>query len=154
VPGPTIFRAPFTRVSRGLICLVLALGIAWAIHAEITTANIQTGTRAGWLAATILMEVVMLGGLWRLWAACLIVDESGVTVRNFRGDLHFRRVEIKEVVRDSDFAGFHVTLRLKKGDELGLDGITWMTPSRTDRAAAEITQALGLAPAVVEADSA
>ena len=55
-----IFRAPSARVAAD--CRVLALGVAWAIRAELATSNISVplGRRAD---ATILMEVVLLGGL-------------------------------------------------------------------------------------------
>jgi hypothetical protein len=95
---------------------------------------------------------VLLAGLQRLWVACLIVDDAGVTVRNFRGDIQLRRSEIKEVIRAQDFAGFHVALQLKTGDKIHLDGVTWATPGRTDRAVAEISEALGLAPSSARAD--
>ncbi|HEX3898965.1 MAG TPA: hypothetical protein VHW74_07315 [Mycobacteriales bacterium] len=149
-----IFRAPFSRASRGLICLILAAGAAFALHAEITTPNIGAATRWGWAALTILMEVVLLGGLQRLWVVCLIVKDSDIVVRNFRGDIHYRPSEIKGVVRASDFTGFGVALRLKTGEDMRLDGLAWITQARTDRAVAEISAALGLAPAEVVADSA
>jgi hypothetical protein len=148
-----IFRAPFSRASRGLICLVLAFGVAWALHAEITTPDINAATRWGWAAATILMEVVLLGGLQRLWVVCLIVNESDIVVRNFRGDIHYRPSEIRSVVRASDFTGFGVALRLKTGEDMRLDGLAWITQERTDRAVAEISQALGLEPVADGADS-
>ena len=139
------FRAPFTRASRSILCLLIALGLAIAIRAEIVTQYINPATRWGWLIATIVMELILLGGLQRIWVVGLIVDEdAGITVRNFRGDLHYRRTEIKEVIRRSDFSGCHVALRLKTGEEMGLDGVTWLSPSRTDRAVAEISRALGM----------
>jgi hypothetical protein len=148
-----IFRAPFSRASRGLICLLLAIGVALALGAEITTPNINSATRWGWAALTILMEVVLLGGMQRLWVVCLIVKDSDIVVRNFRGDIHYRPSEIKEVVRASDFTGFGVALRLKTGEDMRLDGLAWITQARTDRAVAEISAALGLTPADVEVDS-
>jgi hypothetical protein len=99
------------------------------------------------------MEVVLLGGMQRLWVVCLIVKDSDIVVRNFRGDIHYRPSEIKEVVRASDFTGFGVALRLKTGEDMRLDGLAWITQARTDRAVAEISAALGLTPADVEVDS-
>lgn len=145
-----IFRSPFTRASRAVLCSVLILGLAWAIRDAITTPHIHPATRGGWLAATILFEVVLLAGLQRLWVVRLMVDDGGLTVRNFRGDIRLRRSEIKEVFRASDFSGFHVALRLKTGEEIHLDGVTWVTPKRTERAAAEIRAALGLPPVAAE----
>lgn len=143
--GPVVvFRAPFSRVSRGLICVVLALGIAGALVAEITTPGISAPTRWGWAAVTVLLEAVLLGGLQRLWVVCLVVTDSDVLVRNFRGDIHYRPSEIKGVVRASDFTGFGVALRLKSGEDMRLDGLAWVTQARTDRAVAEISRALGL----------
>lgn len=139
-----IFRSPFSRASRAVIILILALGIAWALSAEITTPDVNALTRYGWLGATILFELVMLGGLQRLWVVCLIVTEDGITVRNFRGDIPLKRIEIKEVFRAHDFSGFHVALKLKTGDEVHLDGVTWLTAGRTNRALAEIGEALGV----------
>jgi hypothetical protein len=64
------------------------------------------------------------------------------------------------VIRRSDYSGFHVALQLKpghelpfEGNDLGLDGVGWTTPWRTDRAVAEITQALGLVPAEEQTES-
>ena len=129
-----------------ILCGLIALGLAVAIWAEATTQYINPTTRWGWLIPTIVMALILLVGMQRIWVVGLIVDEdAGITVRNFRGDLHYRRIEIKEVVRRSDFSGCHVALRLKTGDEMGLDGVTWLSPSRTDRAVAEISQALGFA---------
>lgn len=148
------FRSPATRAVRGLICAAMALGLGWAIRDEIVTPHIQPATRGGWLAATILFELVMLAGLQRLWAVRLVVDEAGVTVRNFRGDIRLRHSEIKEVFQASDFSGFHVALRLKTGAEIHLDGVTWVTPGRTSRAVNEISEALGLSPPGLEAPTA
>lgn len=138
-----MIRAPFTRVSRSLMCLVLALAIAWALHAELSTVNIEPATRWGWAAATTVFEVVMLAGLQRIWVVGLIVNDAGLIVRNFRGDIKLRRTEVKEVFRVADFSGFHVALRLKVGDEIHLDGVTWLTPGRTERAVEEVSRALG-----------
>jgi hypothetical protein len=150
-----IFRAPFSRASRAAIILLMVAGLAVAIRAEIVTPYVSPATRFGWLVPTALMALVLLGGLQRLWVVCLIIDEdAGVIVRNFRGDIHFRRIEIKDVIRESDFSGFHVSLKLKTGDHLGLDGVTWMTPARTDRAVAEIRQALGFVDEETESLSA
>jgi hypothetical protein len=139
-----IFRSPFSRASRAVIILILALGIAWALSAEITTPNVNAATRYGWLGATILFELVMLGGLQRLWVVCLIVKDEGITVRNFRGDIRLKRIDIKEVFRAHDFSGFHVAIRLKTSDEVHLDGVTWLTAGRTNRALTEIGEALGV----------
>lgn len=139
-----IFRARLTRATRGVLCVVVALTVAWAIRAEIEFAGIDTTLRAIALTPTILMEIALIVGLWRLWVVCLIVDESGVIVRNFRGDIRLRRREIREVVPVLDFAGCHVALRLRTGDEIHLDGIAFVTPGRTNRTVQEINQALGL----------
>ncbi|HVW80934.1 MAG TPA: hypothetical protein VHB69_08365 [Mycobacteriales bacterium] len=142
-----VFRAPFSRASRSLICGVLALGVGWALYAEITTPGVGTATRWGWAVVTILFEAVLLGGLQRLLVVCLIVTDSELIVRNFRGDIRYRPSEVKGVVRASDFTGFGVALRLKSGVDMRLDGLAWITQARTDRAVAEISAALGLEPA-------
>jgi hypothetical protein len=134
------------------MCGAVILVLGWAIHDEITTPNIQTGTRAGWLAATIVVELVMLVGLQRLWVVCLIVDEAGLTVRNFRGDIHVRRSEIKSVDQSADIVGFGVELRLKIGDKIRVDGLTWPTPGPVEQALADIRKTLGMAPAELPAD--
>lgn len=141
-----VFRAPLTRAARGILCLAVALGVAWAIHAESVFYGINTATRVVALSITILAEVVMLGGLWRLWVVCLIIDDSGVIVRNFRGDIRLRRTEIREVVAAIEASGCHVILRLKTGDDVHLDGLAFATGARTNRAVQEITQALGKTP--------
>ena len=143
-----IFRARFTRAFRAVLCAVLVIGLALAIHAEIATPNIEPATRWGWMAPTILVEIVLLGGLIRLWVVRLVVKDSGVTVHNFRGNIRLRRREIKSVERSSYFVGFGVAFQLKTGDKLGLDGLIWATPRNADRAVAEITQALGLTSAL------
>jgi len=139
-----IFRAPLTRLARAVLCALLAVGLAWVLHAEITFYGIDTTLRVVVLVPTIVLEVALLVGLWRLWVVCLIVEDSGVIVRNFRGDIRLRRTEIREVFASLNMTGCHVGLRLKIGDELHLEGLAFATPARTDRAVQEISQALGL----------
>jgi hypothetical protein len=139
-----VFRSGITRVVRGIPCLALVGALAWGIYSEATFQGIGTGTRAGWLAVTIAFELVMLTGLQRLWAVCLIIDEQGVIARNFRGDIRYRRSEIKGIEQADAYASFGVELRLKTGSSLRLDGLTWPLPAPTERAIADIRQALGL----------
>jgi hypothetical protein len=124
----------------------MALGAAWAIQAEITFEGVNTTLRAVALTPTIIMEIAFVLGLWRLWVVCLIVNDSGVIVRNFRGDSRLRRTEIREVYAVTGTTGCHVALRLKIGDEIHLDGLAFATPGRTNQAVAEITEALGFSP--------
>jgi hypothetical protein len=139
-----IFRARLTRAARGLLCGLLALAMAWAIHAEITFFGVDAGLRAGALTVTSVMELALLAGLWRLWVVCLIVDATGVVVRNFRGDIRLRRIEIREVHAAVEASGCHVVLRLKTGDEIHLDGMAFATARRTNEAVQEISRALDL----------
>ncbi|HVT19910.1 MAG TPA: hypothetical protein VHE57_00800 [Mycobacteriales bacterium] len=139
-----IFRARLTRASRGTLCGALAVGFAWALHTELTFDGIDGLLRAIAAIPTAVMEIAFLLGLWRLWVVCLIVDESGVVVRNFRGDIRLRRSEIGKVITVTGFAGCHVALRLKTGDDLHLDGLAFASRERTDRAVAEIDQVLAL----------
>jgi hypothetical protein len=145
-----IFRARLTRAARGLVCGLLALGFAWAIHAEITFYGVDTGLRIIALVPTVIMEIAYLVGLWRLWVVCLIVNESGAIVRNFRGDIPVRRTEIREVIAVSGLTGSHVALQLKIGDVLHLDGLAFASTRRTEQAAQEISQALGRVRTPVE----
>lgn len=139
-----IFRARLTRAARGSLCALLAAAGVWAIHAEVTFFGVDMVLRVGALVPTAILEVAYLVGLWRLWVVCLIVNDSGVTVRNFRGDIHLRRTEIREVLNVPGFTGNHVALRLKVGDTLHADGLAFATSSRTERTVQEINQALGL----------
>jgi hypothetical protein len=141
-----VFRADLTRAARGTACVLVIAGLAWAIHAEITFPTITATLRAVALTPTIVMELALLAGLWRLWVVCLVADESGVIVRNFRGDIRLRRTEIREVIPVLGAAGCHVALRLKIGDEIHMDGLAFATPRRTHRAVEEISRALGLSP--------
>jgi hypothetical protein len=138
-----IFRARLTRVARGALCGALAIGFAWAIHAEITFYGVDPVLRIGALVPTIAMEIAYLVGLWRLWVVCLIVNESGAIVRNFRGDIPVRRTEVREVIAVSGLTGSHVALQLKVGDVLHLDGLAFASTGRTEQAVREISQALG-----------
>ncbi|HVT63735.1 MAG TPA: hypothetical protein VHD81_01110 [Mycobacteriales bacterium] len=138
-----IFRARLTRAARGSLCALLAVGFGWAIHAEITFYGVDTTLRIIALVPTVIMEIAYLVGLWRLWVVCLIVNESGAIVRNFRGDIPVRRTEIREVIAVSGATGSHVALQLKIGDVLHLDGLAFASAGRTDRAVQEISQALG-----------
>lgn len=122
----------------------MALGAAWAIQAEITFEGVNTTLRAVALTPTIIMEIAFVLGLWRLWVVCLIVDDSGVVVRNFRGDIRLRRIEIREVHAAVEASGCHVVLRLKTGDEVHLDGMAFATARRTNEAVQEISRALDL----------
>jgi hypothetical protein len=139
-----IFRARLTRAARGTVCGLMAIGAIWAIRAELTFGGVSPTLRAVALTPTIIMAAAFLGGLWRLWVVCLIVDESGLTVRNFRGDIRLRRSEIREVFAVLGAAGCHVALRLKIGDEIHLDGLAFATPRRTNQAVREIGEALRL----------
>ncbi|HVV77700.1 MAG TPA: hypothetical protein VHC43_16900 [Mycobacteriales bacterium] len=139
-----IFRARLTRAARGAVCAILVIAAAWAVHAELTFYGIDSLLRTIALIPTLVFGAAFVVGIWRLWVVCLIVDENGATVRNFRGDLRFRRREIREVYAVTDFTGCHVALRLKVGDEIHLDGLAFASPGRTNRAVAEISQALRL----------
>jgi hypothetical protein len=141
-----IFRSGITRAVRGLPCLALVLALAWAIYSEATFQNIGAGTRTGWLAVTITFEIVMLVGLQRLWVVCLIVDDLGVIARNFRGDIRFKRSEIKSIEQAAAYASFGVELHLKSGRTLRLDGLTWPIPGPVDEAIAAIRGALRMPP--------
>jgi len=143
-----IFRARLTRAARGTLCGAMAIAAAWAIYAEIAFPEAGATLRAVTLTPTIIMELAFLLGLWRLWVVCLIGDESGITVRNFRGDIRLRRSEIREVFAVTGAAGCHVALRLKTGDEIHLDGLAFASPGRTNEAVQEIGEALGLSPRV------
>jgi hypothetical protein len=138
-----IFRARLTRAARGSLCGLLAIAFAWAIHAEITFYGVDPALRIITLVPTIIMEIAYVIGIWRLWVVCLIVNESGAIVRNFRGDIPVRRTEIREVIAVSGLTGSHVALQLKIGDVLHLDGLAFASTGRTDRAVREISQALG-----------
>ena len=124
----------------------MSLGLAIALLAEATSPEVAPITRTVWMVITAAFIIVLLGGVWRLLVVCLIVNESDILVRNFRGDIHYRPSEIRGVRRASDFAGFGVALQLKTGEEMRLDGLAWMTAARTDQAVAEISKALGLEP--------
>ena len=141
-----IFRARLTRAARGTLCALVALAMAWAINAEAGYDGIDNTLRTIALVPTSIFEVALLVGLWRLWVVCLIVDETAVIVRNFRGDIPVRRVEIRGVFPVLGFFGCHVGLRLKTGDELHLEGLAFARPGRTAQAVNEISEALGLAP--------
>ncbi|MGN6472915.1 MAG: hypothetical protein ACTHK4_04590, partial [Mycobacteriales bacterium] len=138
------FRAPLTRAARGVLCLLVAIAVAWAIHAELVFYGLDTTLRAIALTPTIVLEIALIVGLWRLWVVCLIVDDSGVTVRNFRGDIRLRRFDVREVVPAVEASGCHVVLQLKTGDKIHLDGLAFATAGRTNRAVQEISQAMGL----------
>jgi hypothetical protein len=139
-----IFRAPVTRAARATLCALLIAFLGWAIHAEIVFGGIDGVLRAVALTPTVALEVALVVGLWRLWVVCLIVNETGVIVRNFRGDIRLKRNEIREVFASLNATGCHVGLRLKIGDEIHLEGLAFATPTRTERAVQEISQALGL----------
>jgi len=139
-----------TRAARGTLCALLAVGLAWAIDKELTFGGIDTGLRAIALAPTIIFEIAFVLGFWRLWVVCLIVEEAGAIVRNFRGDMPVRRREIREVVTVTGLTGCHVALQLKVGDLLHLDGLAYASRGRTDQAVAEISQALGLVSSPAE----
>ncbi len=139
-----IFRARLTRAARGTLCGAMAAAAAWAIHAEIVFPEAGIALRVVTLTPTIILELALILGLWRLWVVCLIGDDSGVIVRNFRGDIRLRRSEIREVFAVTGAAGCHVALRLKIGDEVHLDGLAFASPGRTNRAVQEISEALGL----------
>ncbi|HVX68734.1 MAG TPA: hypothetical protein VHA79_03495 [Mycobacteriales bacterium] len=139
-----VFRARLTRAARGTLCTLLAVGVAWAIYKELTFAGIDPTLRTIAVIPTAGFELAFLLGLWRLWVVCLVVDEGGAIVRNFRGDIRVRRREIRDVVTVTGLTGCHVAVQLKVGDRLHLDGLAYASRGRTDRAAAEISRALGL----------
>jgi hypothetical protein len=122
---------------------LLAVGFAWALHAEITFYGVDPVLRTVVIVPTVVMEIAYLVGLWRLWVVCLIVNDSGAIVRNFRGDIPVRRTEIREVIAVSGLTGSHVALQLKIGDVLHLDGLAFASAGRTDQAVREISEALG-----------
>ncbi|HWC35402.1 MAG TPA: hypothetical protein VG650_11325 [Mycobacteriales bacterium] len=141
-----VFRARLTRLARGTLCLLVALAVGWAIRAEIVFYGIGSTLRTVALVPTILMELALLVGLWRLWVASIVVDESGAIVRNFRGDIRLRRSEIRGVFPALDPLACHVAVRLRTGDEIRLDGLAFVTPGRAERAVRDISAALDLAP--------
>lgn len=141
-----IFRAHLTRVSRGILCAAIAVGVGWTLHAESVFYGIDNTLRAGALVITSIVELSLVVGLWRLWVVCLIVTDDGVIARNFRGDTRLRRSDIRGAFPLLEFASARVVLRLKSGDDLYLDGLVFATPARANRAVAEVSQALGRAP--------
>jgi hypothetical protein len=138
------FRAPWNRAARGALCALLALAGGWAIHAEIVFYGVDPVVRAIALVPTVILELALLVGLWRLWVVCLIVNESGLVVRNFRGDIPLRRRDISSVVLLTNFAGCQVALELKTGDRLSLDALAFAAQSNGQRVVDQISRALGL----------
>jgi hypothetical protein len=145
-----IFRAPWNRAARGALCTLLAVAGGWAIHAEFVFFGVDPVVRAVALVPTVILELALLVGLWRLWVVCLIVNESGVIVRNFRGDIPLRRRDIQSVVLLTNFAGCQVALQLKTGDRLGLDALAFAAQANGQRTVDQINQALGLVSPPVE----